>query len=75
MAKARKEASHAVTFAKGGKGHMFPQQAADKMVPGRTRDVSAKDTGQHSHTISGGKTKMFGFQPANSQVAGRTSSY
>jgi len=75
MAKARKEASHSVTFAKGGKGHMFGQQAADAMAPGTTRDKSASDTGQSDHKIHGGKGKMFGFQPSNSQVAGRTSSY
>jgi hypothetical protein len=78
MAKQKKESTHSATFAKGGKQHMFPQQAADRMEPGTTRDRTAKDTGQHvgsSPGASGGKTKMFGFQPANTQTAGRTSSY
>jgi hypothetical protein len=74
MAKARKEASHSVTFAKGGKGHMFGQQAADKMKPGTTRDKTATDD-LSQKWAQGGKGKMFGFQPANAQTAGRTSSY
>ena len=72
MAKARKEASHNVTFAKGGKGHMFPEQAADAMKPGVTRDATAKDTGQKQHFAKGGSGHMFGFRPAGAQVAGRT---
>jgi hypothetical protein len=71
MAKARKEASHDVTFAKGGKGHMFPEQAADRMKPGVTRDTTGTDN-KSQKWAQGGKGKMFGFRPASAQVAGRT---
>jgi hypothetical protein len=54
---------------------MFPEQAADRMEPGTTRDRTAKDTGQKDHFAKGGSGKMFDFQPANTQTAGRTSSY
>lgn len=73
-AKVKKESTHNVEFAKGGDQHMFPQQAADRMEPGTTRDKTAKDDlGQKF--AEGGKGKMFGFQPSNTQTAGRTSSY
>jgi hypothetical protein len=75
MAKQKKESTHSATFAKGGKQHMFPEQAADRMEPGTTRDRTAKDTGQKDHFAKGGSGKMFDFQPANTQTAGRTSSY
>jgi hypothetical protein len=71
---AKTEKSHDVTFAKGGKQHMFHRQAADRMKPGTTRDTTAKNN-LSQKWAQGGKGKMFGFQPSNGQVAGRTSSY
>ena len=72
MAKQKKESTHNVEFAKGGDQHMFPQQAADKMKPGTTRDQTAKDDlGQKF--AEGGSTKMFGFRPSNVAQAGKTS--
>jgi hypothetical protein len=71
MAKARKEASHAVTFAKGGSGHMFGEQSANKVKAGQT----AKPTGDAGGKFAaGGSGKMFGFRPSTTQTAGRTSS-
>lgn len=75
-AKVKKESSHSVEFAKGGNQHMFPEQAADAMAPGTTRDKTATDSGQKlgsSPGAKGGSTKMFGFRPSNTAEAGKTS--
>ena len=72
MAKARKEASHAVTFAKGGSGHMFGQQSANKVKAGQTAKPAGDSGGKFA---AGGKGKMFSFQGSNAQTSGRTSSY
>ncbi len=71
MAKARKEASHDVTFAKGGKGHMFGEQSANKVKAGQTAKPEGDAGGKFA---KGGSGKMFGYRPSEAQVAGRTSS-
>lgn len=72
MAKSRTEKSHDVTFAKGGTDHMFPQQAADKVKPGATRDLTAKDNlGQKF--AAGGAGKMFGYAGSQPAQSGKTS--
>jgi hypothetical protein len=68
---ATKEKSHNVEFAKGGKGHMFPEQAAEKQKPGRTADPSATDS-QGQKYAEGGKGKMFGYTGVQSAQAGKT---
>jgi hypothetical protein len=72
MAKQKTEKSHDVTFAKGGTDHMFPQQAADRMDPGTTRDKTAKDNLGQKYA-EGGKGKMFGFAGSQAAQSGKTS--
>jgi hypothetical protein len=68
--KTKKEGQHDVTFAEGGDGHMFGQQAAGPDKPGNT----GKDpTGAPGPKFAaGGKTKMFEFHPAVPATAGQT---
>ncbi len=69
----RKESSHNVEFAKGGNTHMFPEQAAEPMPSGTTRDKSAADGAPGAKFAKGGSGKMFGFAGAEPAQAGKTS--
>jgi hypothetical protein len=71
-AKVKKETSHNVEFAKGGKDHMFPEQAADRQEPGHTADQTATDNKGQKYA-EGGKGKMFGYAGSQPAPAGKTS--
>lgn len=60
-------------FAKGGKTHMFPEQAAEPAPEGVTRDASAADGAPGDKFAKGGSGKMFGYAGAASAQAGMTS--
>jgi hypothetical protein len=70
---ATNEKSHNVEFAKGGKTHMFSEQAAEPAEQGTTRDHSAKDSAPGAKFAAGGKGKMFGFTGALPAQGGITS--
>jgi hypothetical protein len=68
--KTTKEAQHDVTFAEGGDGHMFGQQAAGPDKPGNTgKDQSGAPGAKFA---KGGSTKMFDFHPSQPATAGQT---
>lgn len=71
------EKTHNVEFAKGGKTHMFGEQAAESATkfPGRTADTTSDDDAPGEKFASGGSGKMFGFNPAKLATAGITSAY
>lgn len=72
MAKQKKESSHNVTFAQGGKTKMFGPQVAGSEKAGVTaHDVSGGAPGDKY--ACGGKTKMFGFAGSQPAQAGITS--
>jgi hypothetical protein len=65
-----RENSHNVTFAEGGDGHMFGQQAAGPDKPGNTgKDTSGAPGPKYA---SGGSGKMFGFSPSQAAKSGQT---
>lgn len=71
MAASKKEKSHNVEFAKGGKTPMFGQQQAEPMKAAQTGDPGA--TGKGAEFAKGGGGKMFGFQGSQAAQAGITS--
>jgi len=70
---ATNEKSHNVEFAKGGKTHMFPKQAAEPAEKGTTRDHTANDNAPGAKFAAGGSTKMFGFAGSQPAQGGITS--
>lgn len=68
----KKESTHNVEFAKGGKTKMFGPQSAGSEKPGTTNhDVSGGAPG--AKYACGGKTKMYGFAGSQPAQAGITS--
>ena len=65
------EKSHDVEFAKGGKTHMFGEQAAGEQTPAETGKT--EDSAPGEKFAAGGSTKMFGFQGAIPARSGITS--
>lgn len=72
MAAFLKKTEKSADFAKGGKTHMFGEQAADEMKPGTTRDQTSTD--DHGQKFAkGGSNKMFGYAGSQTAEAGKTS--
>lgn len=71
MPASRKETSHNASFAKGGNGHMFSEQAAGEQKPAQTSQVENPAPG--AEFAKGGSGKMFGFAGSQSAKAGQTS--
>jgi hypothetical protein len=69
MAAFKKETSHNVEFAKGGKTKMFGQQYAAEQEEGETGHDTSGEGGKYAE---GGKTKMFGFSPSLPAKSGQT---
>lgn len=67
-----KEKSHNVEFAKGGKTHMFPEQASEPAPEGVTRDPTRDDTVPGDKFAKGGSGKMFGYEGSVPATAGQT---
>ena len=73
MAAFLKKNEKSADFAKGGKTHMFPEQAAVPSPAGVTRDPTADDGAPGAKFASGGSHKMFGYAGAQTAEAGKTS--
>lgn len=71
MAGFTKKSEHNVEFAKGGKTHMFGEQAAGEQAPGTTDKGSSSAPGDKF--AKGGSTKMFGYSGSQPAQAGKTS--
>jgi hypothetical protein len=71
MAAQKKETSHNVEFAKGGKTKMFGEQQAEPAKSGQTGDPGA--TGKGAEFAKGGANKMFGFSGSQAAQSGITS--
>ena len=72
MAAFTKKSAHNVEFAKGGKTHMFGEQAAGEQKAGVT-EHDAEGGVPGDKFACGGKTKMFGYAGAQPAQAGKTS--
>lgn len=73
MAAFAKKTEHNTEFAKGGKTHMFGEQAAEPMKAGTTRDQTSQDSAPGDKFAKGGSGKMFSYQGAVPASAGMTS--
>jgi hypothetical protein len=71
MANFTKKSEHNVEFAKGGKTHMFGEQAADPQKPATTSPTESPAPG--AKFASGGSHKMFGYAGSQPAEAGKTS--
>lgn len=71
MAGFLKKTEKSADFAKGGKTHMFAEQAADPMKSGTTSVNTTPAPG--AKFASGGSQKMFGYAGAEPAKAGITS--
>lgn len=66
----KEKSQKSAQFAKGGSGHMFGQQQAEKAKSGQTGDAGA--TGKGLEFAKGGSDKMFGFAGSQPARAGQT---